>query len=70
MIQIQVSGPAHSKKGYAIVAIVNALRDIGADVHVLGEHTHLADKMESNDKTLSKKLEGQVICVTELRTGV
>jgi len=70
MVQIQVSGPIHSKKCYVVAAITEALRDLGAEVHVLGEETRLADKMHSSESLLHEKLENVVIHITDMRTGI
>lgn len=70
MVQIQVSGPVHSGKGYVIAAITEALRDLGAEVHVLGEETHLVDLMHAPETTLHEALEGVVIHITQMRTGI
>lgn len=70
MVQIQVSGPTHSKKGYVIAAITAALRELGAEVHVLGEETHLADKMHVSESKLHEKLESVTIHITEMQTGI
>jgi hypothetical protein len=69
MVQIQVSGPDHSRKGYILIAIARALRELGADVSVIGEGTHLSDKVNLDTITISDKLTGQQIQITELRTG-
>jgi hypothetical protein len=70
MVQIQVSGPDHSRKGYILVAIARALRELGADVSVLGEGTHLINKVALDTTVIGEKLTGQQIHITELRTGV
>ena len=70
MVQIQVSGPEHSRKGYIIVALARALRELHADVRVLGEGTHLVDKVDLDTTVIGEKLTGQSILITELRTGV
>jgi hypothetical protein len=70
MVQIEVSGPDHSRKGYILIAIARALRELGADVSVLGEGTHLADKVDLDQSVFGEKLAGQTIHITELRTGV
>jgi hypothetical protein len=70
MLQIQVSGPDHSGKGYVMIAIAHALRQLGADVQVQGETTHLAKKAALIDEAIQARLEDQVIRLTELKTGV
>ena len=34
MLQIQITGPSHAKKGYAMVAIAKALRELGMQVEL------------------------------------
>ena len=70
MVQIEVTGPEHSKKGHIMVAIAKALRDLGADVQVLGETTHLASKVDLPEEVVSEKLTGVKVRLTELQTGV
>jgi hypothetical protein len=70
MVQIQVSGPDHSRKGYIMVAIARALREYHADVSVIGEATHLMEKADVLDEELEEKLNGVDIHITELRTGI
>ena len=45
MVQIEVSGPDRSRKGYILIAVARALRELGATVNVVGEETHLVDKV-------------------------
>lgn len=70
MVHIQVSGPDHSRKGYIMVAVARALRELGADVSMIGEGTHLVDKTDLDTAVIGEKLTGQQIHVTELRTGI
>ena len=69
MVQIEVSGPDHSRKGYILVTIARALRELGANVSVIGEDTHLADKTGLDEGAICEKLQGVDIRLTELRTG-
>jgi hypothetical protein len=69
MVQIEVSGPTHAKKGYVMVAIARALRELGAEVQVLGETTHLAEKSTKDSHELALNLRGQEVRLTELQTG-
>jgi predicted peroxiredoxin len=70
MVNIQVTGPEHSKKGYIMVVIAKALRDAGCDVSVLGEGTHLSDKTGLDETTVAERLTGHRVHITELKTGV
>lgn len=70
MVQIEVSGPEHSKKGYIMVAIAKVLRDLGAEVAVLGEDTHLASKVSLTEDAVAEKLTGLQVRLTELQTGI
>lgn len=69
MVQIQVTGPLHSKKGYIMVAITKLLRELGAEVTVMGETTHLAEKVGVDEAILQEKITGQVVQITELQTS-
>jgi hypothetical protein len=70
MVQIQVTGPEHSGKGYIMVAIAHALRQLGAEVQVQGEATHLVNKTVLTDEAIHTRLDGQIIRLTELKTGI
>ena len=70
MVHIEVSGPTHSKKGYIMAVIAQALREAGAEVRMLGESTHLADKMVASPELVHEKLDHQVVHITEMQTGV
>lgn len=69
MVQIEVSGPSGAKKGYVMVAIARALRELGAEVQVLGETTHLVEKSNKDQQELAMALRGQEVRLTELQTG-
>lgn len=68
MVNIQVTGPTGSKKGYIMVAITKALRDLGCDVHLQGEYTHLAEKMVKSEDDMCDNLLAQEVNITELQT--
>jgi hypothetical protein len=68
MVNIEITGPLHSKKGYIMVAIAQALRDLGATVVLQGEDTHLADKRNADGSVIAEKLTGQEVRITELQT--
>ena len=70
MVQIQVTGPEHSGKGYIMIAIARALRELEVDVTLQGEQTHLEEKAAFDADVWSNKLRGQKVLVTELKTGV
>jgi hypothetical protein len=70
MVQIQVTGPEHSGKGYIMTAITRALRDLGVEVVLQGEETHLEEKAAYNAEVWSAKLRGQTVQITELKTRV
>jgi molybdopterin-guanine dinucleotide biosynthesis protein len=68
MVQIQVTGPSHSGKGYIMVEIARRLRELGCDVRLQGEETHLAEKVAVSDEVAAAKLTGQQVTITELQT--
>jgi hypothetical protein len=68
MVQIQISGPAHSRRGYLMVEIARVLRGFGCNVILQGEGTHLAQKVELSDAEISEKLAGVEVRITELQT--
>lgn len=68
MVQIQVTGPAHSKKGYIMIEIARKLRELGCDVLLQGESSHLQEKAEISDEDAALKLQGQSVMITELKT--
>jgi hypothetical protein len=68
MVQIEISGPEHSHKGYLMVAIAKILRDMGAEVVVQGEETHLAQKTKAEFDSILGKIAGLKIAVTEMKT--
>lgn len=70
MVQIEVTGPEHSRKGYIMVAIARALRELGATVELQGEETHLATKMAIDEEVIHERLLGQTIRITELQTSL
>ena len=69
MIQVLVQGPEHSKKDWVVLTIAKALREMGAQVSVLGEDTYMAHKATANIEEFQSRLTGQDIVVAELRTG-
>jgi len=68
MVQIEISGPAHSKRGYMMVEIARVLRSFGCDVILQGEGSHLVNKVELSDAEISEKLQGVEVRITELQT--
>lgn len=70
MVNIQVTGPTHSKKGYIMALVAKTLRDAGCEVHLQGEETHLVEKIKTEDEVIKTKLEGQKIVITELQTSM
>lgn len=70
MVQIQVAGPAHAKKGYIIVEITRLLRELGCEVHLQGEETHLVDKVMDlrSREDIAQLVRGVEVTITELRT--
>jgi hypothetical protein len=69
MVQIQVSGPAHSKRGYLMVELARFLRSMDCEVVLQGEDTHLADKTPLADEQIKAKLAGIEVRITELQTS-
>lgn len=69
MVQIQISGPAHSKKGYMMVEIARVLRECGCEVTMIGEETHLIEKQNLNHEQVEQNLTGQRVHITELKTA-
>lgn len=67
MVQIEVSGPAHSRRGYLMVEIARVLRGYGCEVTLQGEGTHLAQKVELTEAELIEKLAGVEVRITELQ---
>jgi len=68
MVQIEISGPAHSRRGYLMVEIARVLRGFGCEVALQGEGTHLAQKVELTEAELIEKLAGVKVQITELQT--
>jgi hypothetical protein len=68
MVQIEISGPEHSHKGYLMVVIARVLRDLGAEVTVQGEETHLAEKSNAEFDVILDKISGLRIALTEMKT--
>jgi molybdopterin-guanine dinucleotide biosynthesis protein len=69
MIQVQITGPIHSGKGYLMVEIARKLRELGCIVDLQGEETHLVDKTGVSDETAAARLAGQHVVITELTTS-
>ena len=68
MVQILVTGPTHSGKGYIMVEIARKLRELGCDVQLQGETTHLQEKVSISDEAAAAKLLRQKVIITELQT--
>jgi hypothetical protein len=68
MVQIQVTGPEHSGKGYIMIAVARTLRELGVQVVLQGEETHLEEKAAFSADVWSEKLRGQKVLITELKT--
>lgn len=68
MLNIQVSGPEHSKKGYIMVEIARVLREAGCEVTLQGEETHLVEKAALTDDSIRSKIAGQKVVITEMQT--
>ena len=69
MVNIQVTGPLHSKKGYIMALLTKTLRDAGCEVNLQGEETHLATKVHAEDEVVKTKLVGQKVVITEMQTS-
>lgn len=67
MIDIQVTGKAHSKRGYLMVELTRILRELGCEVQLQGETTHLSDKTPLTDEQIKEKLKGMQVRITELQ---
>lgn len=68
MVQIQVMGPSGSRKGYIMVKIAKHLKELGCNVSLQGEETHLAQKLVLEPKAFTERLEGVNVAITEFKT--
>lgn len=69
MVNIEISGKAHTKRGYLMVELTRILRSLGCEVELQGEASHLANKTPLTDDEIKEKLQGMVVRITEIQTG-
>lgn len=67
-INIVVTGPDKSGKGYIMASIARHLESIGCVVTVQSAEMHNAPKMVKTNEEISARLKGVPIVVTEMQT--
>ena len=68
LINIEITGPTHSGKGYVIAAIAKALEELGCEVVVQAADTHNQPKLAKTPEEIASRLNGQVVRITEMQT--
>ena len=68
-INIIVTGPDKSGKGYIMAAIARHLENIGCVVTVQSAEMHNAPKMIKSDEEIAARLKDVSILITEMQTA-